>query len=95
VQLWLSVIAYGLGNLWRRLVLPKKIDTWPLASSQQRLVETGGRLIQRARYYSLLLANGHLTWRLGVGSMVRRIAALPWPSGWGAAGKRTGRWKEG
>jgi hypothetical protein len=27
VRLWLSVIAYNLGNLWRRLVLPKKIDT--------------------------------------------------------------------
>src|ERR1035437_5878763 len=23
VRLWLSVIAYNLGNLWRRLVLPK------------------------------------------------------------------------
>jgi hypothetical protein len=26
VRLWLSVIAYNLGNLWRRLVLPKRID---------------------------------------------------------------------
>src|SRR5260370_27871267 len=25
VRLWLSVIAYNLGNLWRRLALPKKI----------------------------------------------------------------------
>ncbi len=25
VRLWLSVIAYNLGNLWRRLVLPKRI----------------------------------------------------------------------
>jgi hypothetical protein len=23
VRLWLSLIAYNLGNLWRRLVLPK------------------------------------------------------------------------
>ncbi len=28
VRLWLSVLAYNLGNLWRRLVLPKKIDGW-------------------------------------------------------------------
>jgi len=27
VRLWLSVIAYNLGNLWRRLVLPKGIET--------------------------------------------------------------------
>jgi hypothetical protein len=26
VRLWLSVIAYNLGNLWRRLVLPPRID---------------------------------------------------------------------
>jgi len=27
VRLWLSVLAYNLGNLWRRLALPKKIET--------------------------------------------------------------------
>jgi hypothetical protein len=38
------------------------------------------RLIKHARYYWLLLAEGHLTRRL-FGSMVRRIAALPSPGG--------------
>ena len=80
VRLWLSVIAYNLGNLWRRLALPKRIDNWSLTSLQQRLVKTGGRLIKHARYYWLLLAEGHLTRRL-FGAMVRRIAALPLPSG--------------
>jgi hypothetical protein len=28
VRLWLSLIAYNLGNLWRRLVLPKRIEGW-------------------------------------------------------------------
>jgi hypothetical protein len=28
VRLMLSLIAYNLGNLWRRLVLPKKIENW-------------------------------------------------------------------
>jgi hypothetical protein len=37
VRLWLSVIAYNLGNLWRRLVLPKRVDKWSLTSLQQRL----------------------------------------------------------
>lgn len=32
VRLWLSVIAYNLGNLWRRLALPKRIDGWSLTS---------------------------------------------------------------
>jgi hypothetical protein len=29
-RLQLSVLAYDLGNLWRRLVLPKNIDAWSL-----------------------------------------------------------------
>ena len=74
--MWLSLIAYNLGNLWRRLVLPTGIDTWSLTSLQQRLVKTGGRLIKHARYYCLLLAEGHLTRRLFAG-MLRKIAALP------------------
>jgi hypothetical protein len=80
VRLWLSVIAYNLGNLWRRLVLPSRIEKWSLSSLQRRLVKTGGRLIKHARYYWLLLAEGHLTRRL-FGAMVRRIAALPVPAG--------------
>ncbi len=36
----------------------------------------GGRLVQHARYYWLLLAESHLTRRL-FGSMVARIAAPP------------------
>jgi len=80
VRLWLSVIAYNLGNLWRRLVLPKRIESWSLTSLQQRLVKTGGRLIKHARYYWLLLAEGHLS-RKRFGSMLRMIGALPLPDG--------------
>jgi hypothetical protein len=80
VRLWLSLIAYNLGNLWRRLALPTQVATWSLTSLQQRLVKTGGRLIQHARYYWLLLAEGHLTRRL-FGGMLRRIATLPSPAG--------------
>ena len=56
VRLWLSVIAYNPGNLWRRLVLPKRIEGWSMTNLKQRLVKTGGRLIKHARYYWLLLA---------------------------------------
>ena len=75
VRLWLSVIAYNLGNLWRRLVLPNRIGNWSLTSLQQRLVKKGGRLLKYARYYWLLLAESHLTRRL-FGAMVRRIGLL-------------------
>ena len=80
VRLQLSVIAYNLGNLWRRLVLPKKIENWSLTSLQQRLVKTGGRLVKHARYYWLLLAEGHLTRRV-FGAILRRIWAMPLPTG--------------
>ena len=80
VRLWLSLIAYNLGNLWRRLALPGRISNWSLTSLQQRLVKTGGRLAKHARYYWLLLAESHLTRRL-FASMLGRIAALPSPAG--------------
>ena len=80
VRLWLSIIAYNLGNLWRRLVIPKRIASWSLTSLLERLVKTGGRLVKHGRYYWLLSAEGHLTRRL-FGSMLRMIAALPVPNG--------------
>ena len=80
VRLWLSLIAYNLGNLWRRLALPARVENWSLTSLQQRLVKTGGRLIKHARYYWLLLAESHLTRRL-FADMLRKITALPVPTG--------------
>jgi hypothetical protein len=32
----LSLLAYNLGELWRRLVLLERIDSWLLTSLQQR-----------------------------------------------------------
>jgi hypothetical protein len=55
--LLLGVIAYNLGNLLRRLVLPPAIQSWSLTSLQQRLFKTGGRLIRHARYFVLQLAS--------------------------------------
>ncbi len=79
-RLQLSLLAYNLGNLWRRLVLPKRIDAWSRTSLQQRLVQDWWAAGKHARYYWLLLAGGHLHRRL-FGQMLRRIYALPLPSG--------------
>ena len=76
----LSSIAYNLGNPWRRLVLRHKIENWSLTSIQQRLVKTGGQLVKHARYFWLLLAEGHLTRRL-FASMLGWIDRLALPSG--------------
>jgi hypothetical protein len=33
VRLALSLLAYNLGNLWRRLALPKQIENWSLTTT--------------------------------------------------------------
>src|SRR5213594_1262252 len=77
VRLLLGVIAYNLGNLLRRLVLPCAIQNWSLTSLQQRLFKTGGRLIQHARYFTLQLAESYLTGPL-FRQIVARIERLAW-----------------
>ena len=83
VRLLLGVIAYNVGNLLRRLVLPVAIQSWSLTSLQQRLFKTGGRLIRHARYFILQLAETQLaetqlTQRL-FAQIIRRIERLAWP----------------
>jgi hypothetical protein len=78
VRLLLGVIAYNLGNLLRRLVLPLAIQSWSLTSLQQRLFKTGGRLIRHARYFVLQLAESrHLTSTL-FRQILGRIERLAW-----------------
>ena len=79
VRLLLGVIAYNLGNLLRRLVLPVSIQNWSLTSLQQRLFKTGGRLIRHARYFTLHLAESYLT-RLLFRQIHARIQRLAWHS---------------
>jgi hypothetical protein len=77
VRLLLGVIAYNLGNLLRRLVLPVAIQSWSLTSLQQRLFKTGGRLIRHARYFVLQLAERSLTSTL-FRQILGRIEGLTW-----------------
>ena len=90
VRLWLSVIAYNLGNLWRRLVLPNRLGNWSLTSLQQRLVKTGGPVGQARAI--LLAAVGRepsdaaALWKHGAAD---RCAALA--DRIGAAGNQTRR----
>jgi DDE family transposase len=77
VRLLLGVIAYNLGNLLRRLVLPVAIQSWSLTSLQQRLFKTGGRLIRHARYFTLQLAESYMTRPL-FRQIVARIERLAW-----------------
>jgi hypothetical protein len=77
VRLLLGVIAYNLGNLLRRLVLPVAIQSWSLTSLQQRLFKTGARLVRHARYFTLQLAESYLTGSL-FRQILQRIERLAW-----------------
>ena len=59
VRLQLSVLAYNLGNLWRRLGLPQRIKSWSLTSLQQRLMKTVGG-------WSSMPATTGCCWRWGI-----------------------------
>jgi hypothetical protein len=78
VRLWLSVIAYNLGNLWRRLALPKATGNW--ADQPAVAVGEDRRVIKHARYCWLLPAEGHLTRQL-FARILSSIAALPLRAG--------------
>ena len=80
VRLWLSVIAYNLGNLWRRLVLPKRIEQL-VADELAAAAGEDGRPADQARAVLLAAAGGEPSDAAAVRSMVRRIAALPVPAG--------------
>ena len=77
MRLLLGVIAYNLGNLLRRLVLPVAIQSWSLTSLQHRLFRTGGRLIRHTRYSTLQLAESYLTGNL-FRQILQRIERLAW-----------------
>ena len=80
VRLQLSVLAYNLGNLWRRLGLPPRIKSWSLTSLQQRVSEDG-RSIDQARALLLAAPGRGASDRRLFGDMLRRIWALPVPGG--------------
>ena len=56
VRLALFILAYNLGNLLRRLCLPRAVKHWSLRSLQVKLIKMGGRLVRHARRLVFQLA---------------------------------------
>ena len=75
VRLSLFILAYNLGNLFRRLALPEAIKRWSLTSIQTRLIKTGGRLVRHARRLVFQLAEVMVS-REMFGEMLERIGRL-------------------
>ena len=75
VRLWLFILAYNLGNFFRRLALPEAIKRWSLTSVQTRLIKIGGRLVGHARRLVFQLAEVMVTMDM-FGEMLVRIGRL-------------------
>ncbi len=75
VRLSLFILAYNLGNFFRRLALPEAIKRWSLTSIQTRLIKTGGRLVRHARRLVFQLAEVMVTEDM-FGEMLERIGRL-------------------
>ena len=75
VRLWLFILAYNLGNFFRRLALPEAIKSWSLISIQTRLIKIGGRLVRHARRLVFQLAEVMVT-REMFDEMLERIGRL-------------------
>ena len=75
VRLSLFVLAYNLGNFFRRLALPEAIKRWSLTSVQTRLIKIGGRLVRHARRLVFQLAEVMVT-RDMFGEMLEKIGGL-------------------
>ena len=58
------VLAYNLGNLLRRLCLPRAVKHWLLRSLQVKLIKIGGRLVRHARRLVFQLAEGAVCTKL-------------------------------
>ena len=75
VRLWLFILAYNLGNFFRRLALPEAIKSCSLTSIQTRLIKIGGRLVRHARRLVFQLAEVMVT-REMFDEMLERIGRL-------------------
>ena len=56
VRLQLFALAYNLGNVLRRLALPKSIKDWSLRTMREKLVKIGAKMVKHARYVIFQMA---------------------------------------
>jgi hypothetical protein len=61
VRLGLFVLAYNLGNFFRRFALPEEISSWSLTSLNERVIKVGARLVKHARRLVFQMAEVSLT----------------------------------
>jgi len=56
VRLQLFALAHNSGNFLHRLALPPSVRHWSLTALREKLVKTGAKVIQHARYLGFQMA---------------------------------------
>ena len=75
VRLQLFALAYNLGNLLRRLALPRSVAHWSLRTLQTRVIKIGAKVVRHARYTCFQMAEVSLSSNL-FAAILRRIRRL-------------------
>jgi len=56
IRLQLFALAYNLGNLIRRLALPKLVKQWSLRMLRDKIIKIGTKVISHSRYVIFQMA---------------------------------------
>ena len=85
-QVWLQLfaLAYNVGNFLRRLALPTGVKHWSLTTLHEKLIKIGAKIVQRARYVTVQLAEVAVPGDVfrSILARIRSLAdAAPLPSG--------------
>ena len=56
VRLGLFVLAYNLGNFFRRLALPREIKHWSLRTLLTKLIKIGAKVVRHSKYVTFQMA---------------------------------------
>ena len=78
-RLQLFAFAYNLGNLLRRLALPRDVAHWSLTTLREKLVKIGAKVTRHAKYVTFQLAEVAVPRRLftAIHDRIARLALPP------------------
>ena len=77
VRLALFVLAYNLGNLLRRLVLPRRIKHWSLRTLLSKLIKIGAKVVHHSRIVTFQMAEVAVSKEVWA-EILSRIDRLRW-----------------
>jgi hypothetical protein len=81
VRLQLFALAYNLGNLLRRLALPKSVKKWSLRTLREKLIKIGAKMVRHSRYITFQMAKVAVPrmFFCEILNRIRQLRSLPIP----------------